>query len=73
MKKKILIFGAGAIGRGFIAPVFYKNNYEINFVDIDKNLVQKLKKHNNYKIAIANNKKYKFENVKFKNIFFFGR
>ena len=31
--KKILIFGAGAIGRGFIAPIFYKNRYEISFVD----------------------------------------
>ena len=29
--KKILIFGAGAIGRGFIAPIFYKNRYEISF------------------------------------------
>ena len=42
--KKILIFGAGAIGRGFIAPIFYKNKYEISFVDKDKNLVLELKK-----------------------------
>ena len=68
--KKILIFGAGAIGRGFIAPIFYKNRYEISFVDKDKNLVLELKKKRSYNIATTHGKKYKFENVKFKNIFY---
>ena len=68
--KKILIFGAGAIGRGFIAPIFYKNRYEISFVDKDKNLVLELKKQRSYNIATTHGKKYKFENVKFKNIFY---
>ena len=68
--KKILIFGAGAIGRGFIAPIFYKNKYEISFVDKDKNLVLELKKQRSYNIATTHGKKYKFENVKFKNIFY---
>ena len=27
MKKKILIFGAGAIGRGYLAPLMYDNNF----------------------------------------------
>ncbi len=67
--KKILIFGAGAIGRGFIAPLFYKNGYEVNFVDKDKILVNKLKKRKIYKIAITQKKNYKFENIEFGNIF----
>jgi mannitol-1-phosphate/altronate dehydrogenase len=46
MKKKILIFGAGAIGRGFVAPLFFKNNYEISFVDSNMSLINKLKKKN---------------------------
>ena len=68
--KKILIFGAGAIGRGFIAPIFYKNRYEISFVDKDKNLVLELNKQRSYNVATTHGKKYKFENVKFKNIFY---
>ena len=43
-KKKVLIFGAGAIGRGFIAPKFYLKKYSISFVDINKKLVKNLKK-----------------------------
>lgn len=67
--KKILIFGAGAIGRGFIAPLFYNNGYQINFVDQDKILVNKLKQQKKYKIAITQKNKYKFEEIKFNNIF----
>lgn len=47
MKKKILIFGAGAIGRGFVAPLFFKNNYEISFVDSNMSLINKLNKKKN--------------------------
>ena len=47
MKKKILIFGAGAIGRGFIAPLFFRNNFEIYLVDLNIKLVEKLNKKKN--------------------------
>ena len=43
MIKKALIFGAGAIGRGFLAPLLFENNYQISFVDKNKNLIKKLK------------------------------
>ncbi len=68
-KKKILIFGAGAIGRGFIAPIFYKNGFELSFVDQNKKLVQDLKKRKIYNIATTNLNKYSFDSIKFKNIF----
>ena len=59
MKKKILIFGAGAIGRGFVAPLFYKNNYEINFVDSNINLVNRIIRKNKYNLSeIHINKSY---------------
>lgn len=47
MKKKILIFGAGAIGRGFIAPIFFRNNFEIYLADLNIKLVEKLNKKKN--------------------------
>ena len=61
LKKKILIFGAGAIGRGFIAPLFYKYNYDINFADIDSKLIKKLKKRKFYQSCIIRKKKYSFQ------------
>ena len=63
MKKKILIFGAGAIGRGFIAPLFHKYNYEINFADIDLKLIKKLRKRNFYHSCIIKKKKYIFQKI----------
>ena len=63
MKKKILIFGAGAIGRGFVAPLFYRNNYEINFVDSNINLVNRLNKKKKYYAGIIKNNKYKLSKI----------
>jgi len=40
---KILIYGAGAIGRGFLAPAFYKEGYEIYFVDSNPEIINLLK------------------------------
>ena len=44
MDKDVLIYGAGAIGRGFIAPLLQKYDYKINFVDKDHQLISELKK-----------------------------
>src|SRR5665647_697193 len=51
--KKVAIWGAGKIGRGFAAEIFKKANYEILFIDNDKALVSLLtekKKYSVYKI-----------------------
>jgi mannitol-1-phosphate 5-dehydrogenase len=63
LKRKILIFGAGAIGRGFIAPLFYKNNYEISFVDSNGELVDKLNKKKKYFAGVIKNNKYEFNKI----------
>lgn len=53
--KKLLIWGAGKIGRGFIADLFNAGGYEITFVDADKEMIK----------ALNNNKAYTV--LKYKN------
>ena len=42
--KKLIQFGAGNIGRGFIAQLFTESRYEVVFVDIDKKIIDALNK-----------------------------
>ena len=49
MPKFALHFGAGNIGRGFIAPVLQENDYEVIFVDVNSELVEKLNNKKKYK------------------------
>ena len=47
MKKKILVYGAGAIGRRFIPWIFPPSEFEINYVESDskiRDLLNKQKK-----------------------------
>jgi mannitol-1-phosphate 5-dehydrogenase len=50
-------FGAGNIGRGFIGEVLYKNNFHIDFVDVNDKIINELKKRKSYSIALAAAKK----------------
>ena len=63
MYKKALIFGAGAIGRGFLGPLLSKLNFKLSFVDKNLDLVKKLKLRTSYKTAVTNHKKYEIINV----------
>jgi len=47
---KIVIWGAGKIGRGFIADLFYKGGYEIIFVDSDGKLIDMLNRQKKYSV-----------------------
>ena len=53
MTKKILIFGAGAIGRGYLGPLLQKHDVELSFVDINRELIKELKTRKSYKAAIT--------------------
>ena len=48
-------FGAGNIGRSFIGQIFSRSGYEVVFVDIKKELVEKLNKKRAYKLVIKRN------------------
>jgi mannitol-1-phosphate 5-dehydrogenase len=49
---KIVIFGAGKIGRSFIGQVFSRSGYEVVFVDIDETLVGLLNERRAYNVII---------------------
>ena len=49
--KTAVHFGAGNIGRGFIAPILQENEYEVIFVDINSELIKQINNLNQYKIT----------------------
>jgi len=50
--KKIIIFGAGKIGRSFIGQLFGRSGYKLVFVDADPMVVGMLNKIKNYRVII---------------------
>ena len=49
--KNILIWGAGKIGRGFIADLFNKAGYKLTFVDSNQELIHRLNTQKQYTIV----------------------
>jgi len=64
---KIVVFGAGNIGRSFIGNIFSSNGMSITFIDANVELVNKLNRKKNYRIIIKRNNK-KDEEIQVKNI-----
>jgi len=56
--KKILLFGAGKIGRSFVAQLFSRGGYEVVFVDINKKLVDLLNSVKEYEIVVKSRNEY---------------
>jgi mannitol-1-phosphate 5-dehydrogenase len=50
--RKIVIFGAGKIGRSFIGQLFGLGGYTIVFIDVDPDVVSMLNSRGNYRIII---------------------
>jgi mannitol-1-phosphate 5-dehydrogenase len=50
--KKLVLFGAGKIGRSFIGQLFSRSGYEVVFIDIDKRIISALKQYTKYKVVI---------------------
>ena len=53
---KIVIFGAGRIGRSFIGQLFGCNGYKVVFIDINPEIVKILNKKGSYRIIIRGEK-----------------
>jgi len=50
--QKLVLFGAGKIGRSFIAQVFSRAGHEVVFVDIDQSLLNHLNRTREYRVII---------------------
>jgi len=72
MSLKILIYGAGAIGRGFLGPLFAGKDVELSFVDIDPAVVNALRARGTYKAAVTAEDGYEIVDVPVKEAFFLG-
>src|SRR5690606_30521833 len=51
--KKVVHFGAGNIGRGFIGALFSLSGYHVTFVDIADAIIDRLNKDNKYTVRTA--------------------
>lgn len=49
---KLVLFGAGKIGRSFIGQLFSRGGYEVVFVDVFKLVIDELNRRGNYNVII---------------------
>ena len=54
--RKIVIFGAGRIGRSFIGQLFGCSGYNVVFIDVDPVIVSMLNQRGNYRVVIKGEK-----------------
>ncbi len=50
--KKIIIFGAGKIGRSFIGQLFSRSGYKVVFIDVSEIIINELNRRNRYEVVI---------------------
>ncbi len=51
--RKVLIWGAGKIGRGFIAPLFINSGYRVSFLDSNREFLHKLYDAKSYPVKVV--------------------
>ncbi len=61
---KLVLFGAGKIGRSFIGQLFSSGGYEVVFVDINKSVIDALNSRGNYNVVIKSADKEEILNIK---------
>lgn len=53
---KIVLFGAGKIGRSFTGQLFSRSGFEVVFVDISEPVIRELNRRNEYDVVIKSDK-----------------
>jgi mannitol-1-phosphate 5-dehydrogenase len=61
--KKLVLFGAGKIGRSFIGQLFATSGFEVVFVDIFEPVINELNRLNEYQVIIKSSQPDKVINV----------
>lgn len=51
-QNKLVLFGAGKIGRSFIGQLFSRGGYEVVFIDVYKPVIDELNHRHNYNVVI---------------------
>ncbi|MCX7798892.1 MAG: hypothetical protein N2109_00945 [Fimbriimonadales bacterium] len=54
---KLVVFGAGNIGRGFLGQLFHEAGWSIVFVEANTQLVAKLREHRTYPVRLVDNER----------------
>jgi len=57
--KKVILFGAGNIGRGFLGQLFNQSGYEITFVEARESIINALNHYHSYRLKIVGPHSYK--------------
>ena len=52
LKDKLVLFGAGKIGRSFIGQLFSQGGYEVVFIDVFRPVIEELNLRHNYNVVI---------------------
>lgn len=50
--KKAVMYGAGNIGRGFIGQLFSESGYEVTFIDVNTEIINKLNRDGGYPVVV---------------------
>ena len=72
MKKTILVYGAGAIGRGYLPWVFSPDEFDFMFVDRNPDLVESLRRRGSYTTFRTKDGKYEKQQVPVAGAFLLG-
>lgn len=62
--KKLVLFGAGKIGRSFIGQLFSRGGYEVVFIDIYKQIIDELNTRRSYNVIIKSDEEEEILNIK---------
>jgi len=57
--KKAVMYGAGNIGRGFIGQLFSESGYEVAFIDVNLDVINRLNSEGKYTISILSGSEIK--------------
>jgi mannitol-1-phosphate 5-dehydrogenase len=49
---KLVLFGAGSIGRSFIGQIFAGSGWEVVFVDVDRRIIDELNRTGSYRVVV---------------------